>query len=171
MKKLQEIYFFCFMMLTLWLFWVAVTASIHYQGLLVGAVLAFLLALFNRDLFFKRTERPLLIWCTLTLFMRYALRLIGAVIISSLQVAYLALHPAMPISPGTVRYPISLKKDLSKVMLANSITLTPGTLTVLMDDKEIVVHALTEENARAVVNWPLAAELEAIEKAQEDNCL
>jgi len=171
MKKPGEKPFFWFMVLMLWLFWVAITASVHYQGLLVGAVLAYFLALLNRDLFFARTERPLFAWYTLVLFMRYGLHLIVAVIVSSLQVAYLALHPAMPISPGMVRYPLALKKDLSKVILANSITLTPGTLTVLMEEDEIVVHALTEENARAEVNWPLAAELEAIEKAQEEKRL
>lgn len=171
MRQLEAKLFFWFMVLVLWLFWIAVTASVHYQGLLVGAILAYLLALFNRDLFFKREERPLLIWCTLTLFVRYGWHLVVAVIISSLQVAYLALHPAMPISPGIIRYPLYLKKDLSKVMLANSITLTPGTLTVLMDESEVVVHALTEKNAREVANWSLAAELEAIEKTQEDKCL
>lgn len=171
MKKPGEKAFFWLMVLMLWLFWVAVTASVHYQGLLAGAVLAYLLALLNRDLFFARTERPLIAWCTLVLMVRYVLHLIVAVIVSSLQVAYMVLRPAMPISPGMIRYPLSLKKDLSKVILANSITLTPGTLTVLMEEDEIVVHALTEESARAEVNWPLAAELEAIEKAQEEGCL
>jgi len=171
LKKRKEQPFFWFMVLTLWLFWIAVTASVHYQGLLAGAVLAYLLALLNRDLFFARAERPFFAWCTLVLFVRYGLHLIVAVINSSVQVAYMVLQPAMPISPGTVRYPLSLKKDLSKVILANSITLTPGTLTVLLDDDEIVVHALTEESARAEVNWPLAAELEAIEKVQEEKCL
>ncbi len=151
----------------LWLFWIVVTNSYHYQGLLLGAVLAFLIAYFNRDLFFLRRERPLLDGRTLLLFLRYFLHLLAAVIRASLQVAYLALHPAMPISPGIVRFTHPLKKDLSKVILANSITLTPGTLTVRLEGEEIIVHALTRENAREVVRWPLAAELAAIEKDQE----
>ncbi|MEW5920082.1 MAG: Na+/H+ antiporter subunit E [Bacillota bacterium] len=167
MKHMQERHVFWFMALLLWLFWIAVTASYHYQGILLGAVLALLLARFNQDLFFKREERPLLDGRTLLLFLRYGLHLLGAIIIACLQVAYLALHPAMPISPGMIRYPLTLKKDLNRVLLANSITLTPGTLTVLMEEEEIVVHALTEKNAREVVQWSLAAELAAIDKAQE----
>ena len=160
---------FWFMALILWLFWVAVTASYHYQGLILGAILALLIALFNHDLFFKQEECPCLDGRTLILFLRYGLHLLGAIVVASLQVAYLVIHPSMPISPGMVRFPISLKKDLNKALLANSITLTPGTLTMLVEEEEIVVHALTKENARAIVQWPLAAELSATEKEQEEN--
>lgn len=169
MQEFKDKKTFWFMALILWLFWIAISASYHYQGLLLGAVLALLITRFNHDLLFKREERPLLDAQTLILFLRYALHLIGAVVVASLQVAYLVMHPALPISPGMVRFPISLKKDLNKVLLANSITLTPGTLTVLVEEGEIVVHALTKENAREVVHWPLAAELAATEKEQEDN--
>ena len=169
MKVFKEKKTFWFMALTLWLFWIAISASYHYQGLLLGAVLALLITRFNHDLLFKRDERPLLDGRTMILFMRYGLHLIGAIVMASLQVAYLVMHPALPISPGMVRFPLSLKKDLNKALLANSITLTPCTLTVLVDEGEIVVHALTKENARAVVNWPLAAELAATEKEQEEN--
>lgn len=169
MKKIKYRATFWFMTLILWLFWIAVTASYHIQDLLLGAILSLLIACFNQDFFFNREERPLLDGRTLLLFLRYGLHLIGAIIIASMQVAYLVIHPAMPISPGMVRFPLSLKKDLNRVLLANSITLTPGTLTVLVEKDEIVVHALTEENARAVVEWRLAAELAATEKKQEED--
>ena len=44
--------------------------------------------------------------------------------------AYIVLHPMLPINPGIVRIRTGLKKDTSLTILSNSITLTPGTLTV-----------------------------------------
>ena len=49
---------------------------------------------------------------------------------ANLQVAYLVLHPKMPIHPGIVRVKTGIQSELGRTFLANSITLTPGTLTV-----------------------------------------
>ena len=60
---------------------------------------------------------------------------------ANLDVVYRALHPAMPIKPGIVKIKTSLKTDSGITALANSITLTPGTLTVdLTDDGFLYVH-------------------------------
>jgi multicomponent Na+:H+ antiporter subunit E len=56
------------------------------------------------------------------------------IIRANLQVAYIVLHPDLPISPGTVRIKTSLRSSSARSALANSITLTPGTLTVDIDD-------------------------------------
>jgi multicomponent Na+:H+ antiporter subunit E len=63
------------------------------------------------------------------------------VIRANLDVVYRALHPAMPIRPGIVKIRTQLKSDSAITALANSITLTPGTLTVdLSDDGYLYVH-------------------------------
>jgi len=60
---------------------------------------------------------------------------------ANLDVVYRALHPKMPINPGIVKIKTSLKTDSGITALANSITLTPGTLTVdLTDDGFLYVH-------------------------------
>ncbi|MBN1806508.1 MAG: Na+/H+ antiporter subunit E [Sedimentisphaerales bacterium] len=60
---------------------------------------------------------------------------------ANLDVVYRALHPKMPIRPGIVKIKTSLKTDSGITALANSITLTPGTLTMdLTDDGYIYVH-------------------------------
>lgn len=65
-----------------------------------------------------------------------------------LDVAYRVLHPAMPINPGIVKVRSVLKSDTGRTMLANSITLTPGTLTIeVTDDGVFYVHWL---NVRSV---------------------
>ena len=63
------------------------------------------------------------------------------VIRANFDVVYRALHPAMPIRPGIVKIKTNLKTDSAITALANSITLTPGTLTVdLTDDGYLYVH-------------------------------
>jgi multicomponent Na+:H+ antiporter subunit E len=52
------------------------------------------------------------------------------------------LHPGLPIEPSVVRIPAP-EGRVARALLANSITLTPGTLTVDLTDDELVVHALT----------------------------
>jgi multicomponent Na+:H+ antiporter subunit E len=63
------------------------------------------------------------------------------IIIANLDVVYRALHPKMPIKPGIVKIKTNLKTESGITALANSITLTPGTLTVdLTDDGYLYVH-------------------------------
>jgi len=63
------------------------------------------------------------------------------VIRANLDVVYRALHPKMPIKPGIVKIKTILKTESGITALANSITLTPGTLTVdLTDDGFLYIH-------------------------------
>ena len=63
------------------------------------------------------------------------------VMMANLDVVYRALHPKMPIKPGIVKIKTTLKTESGITALANSITLTPGTLTVdLTDDGYLYVH-------------------------------
>ncbi len=152
----------------LWLFWIVVTGSLHYQQLLLGLLVVLGVSWFNNDLFFRRDERVLLETRAALLYLRYGLHLFKAIILANIQVAVLVLDPRMPISPGMVRFGSPMKTGLHKTILANSISLTPGTLTVLVEEEEFMVHALTRKNAEEVVTWELAEELAKIEAADEN---
>jgi multicomponent Na+:H+ antiporter subunit E len=76
--------------------------------------------------------------------------LLGQIVVSSLQVAYVVLHPKMPIQPRCIRFQTPLPHTLARLTLANSITLTPGTITLDVQDDTFVVHALTEAAARSL---------------------
>ena len=54
--------------------------------------------------------------------------------------AYRVLHPMMPIKPGIVKIKTNLKTDIAKTFLANSITMTPGTLSVDIKDGHLYIH-------------------------------
>jgi multicomponent Na+:H+ antiporter subunit E len=70
-------------------------------------------------------------------------------------VAKRVLNPQLPISPVVIEFESRLKGDLAKVVLANSITLTPGTLTVDIRGDTFFVHCLAEEYAKDLLDRKL----------------
>jgi multicomponent Na+:H+ antiporter subunit E len=66
---------------------------------------------------------------------------------ANIDVARRIVHPRLPISPTLVRVKASQKSELGQVIYANSITLTPGTVSVQVSDGTILVHAIAEEMA------------------------
>jgi multicomponent Na+:H+ antiporter subunit E len=69
------------------------------------------------------------------------------VVLSSVQVAYVVLHPRMPLSPRLLRFQTALPHTLARLTLATSITLTPGTVTLDVEGDAFLVHALTAAGA------------------------
>lgn len=78
--------------------------------------------------------------------------LVKEIVKSALQVSWIIVNPRLPISPMTVVFKPSQKTDLGRVILANSITLTPGTITIEAGQEEFLVHSLTESGADAVAS-------------------
>ncbi len=64
---------------------------------------------------------------------------------ANIDVAFRVLHPKLPIEPGIVRVTTNLKTPLGRLLLANSITLTPGTITVESDGENFYVHWIKVE--------------------------
>lgn len=76
-------------------------------------------------------------------FWRYFPWLLKEILVANLHVARIILTPSLPISPILVHYKSSQKSDLGRALYANSITLTPGTITTGIKDDELEVHSLT----------------------------
>jgi multicomponent Na+:H+ antiporter subunit E len=76
-------------------------------------------------------------------FLAYLPWLLWQIVLSSLHVAYVVLHPRMPMQPQLIRVRAHLPHALARLTLATSITLTPGTVTLDTHDDELLVHALT----------------------------
>lgn len=152
----------------LFLFWILITGRLHWQHLFVGALCSYGITLFNHDLLLKQSERPLYHKKTFWKWVVYFYVLVVAVFKANWDVAKIVLKPKMDISPGFIRYRTKVKKPLNRVILANSITLTPGTLTVEMGDDIYVVHALTRANAEDVAEWDMIERLAEIEEAEKN---
>jgi len=70
------------------------------------------------------------------------------VVLSGLHVARIVLDPRLPVTPALTRIRVRYPSALAKLTLANSITLTPGTVTLDVDGDQFLVHALTEAGRR-----------------------
>ncbi|MBT0962089.1 Na+/H+ antiporter subunit E [Denitromonas iodatirespirans] len=73
--------------------------------------------------------------------------LIVEIVKSAWTVSKLIVHPHLPISPTMLRVKMSQQSPVGQVVYANSITLTPGTISVAIEEDEILVHALTRAGA------------------------
>ena len=81
-------------------------------------------------------------WCFY--FFRYALVFVRELIFANIQVARLVMSPQLKIRPGFLAIPMEAQSDFEVTSLANSITLTPGTLSVDVsdDNKYLYIHAI-----------------------------
>ncbi|MDH4162613.1 MAG: Na+/H+ antiporter subunit E [Nitrospirota bacterium] len=126
-----------------WLVWSGMFDAFHLTlGVIACAVVAWL----SRDLLITRTDFSRLPREMVRFFL-YLPWLLYQVVLANVHVASLALHPRLPIDPQLVKFRSGLKTDLSKVVFANSITLTPGTITADIVDGEYTVHALSKKAA------------------------
>jgi multicomponent Na+:H+ antiporter subunit E len=75
----------------------------------------------------------------------YAGWLLVRMIASAAQIAYIVINPKVPPEPGIVRIRVQLRSPAARAMLANSITLVPGTMTLEMTDREITLHTFTPD--------------------------
>jgi len=85
--------------------------------------------------------------------------LIWQIVIASLQVAVVVLNPKMPIEPAIIKFKSRLPSLSARVILANSITLTPGTITLQLLDDEFIVHALMDMSATGITEDSLPAQV------------
>lgn len=81
------------------------------------------------------------------LFLRFYLFLGRAVIVANIDVVKRIFTPGKNISPQCFQVPLTMKSDLSRVIYANAITMTPGTVTLKVNKETITVHALSIEAA------------------------
>jgi multicomponent Na+:H+ antiporter subunit E len=81
--------------------------------------------------------------------------LLFEIIKANVDVAEIVLDPRLPVSPVIIKFKFALKEDLPQITLANSITLTPGTLTVDIQDDTFYIHCLAEHHAESIFDWIL----------------
>jgi multicomponent Na+:H+ antiporter subunit E len=125
-------------------FWVVLSGMFDAFHLTLGVVCCLLVAQFSHDLLFYGDDQRG--WGrSLFGFIAYLPWLFYQIILANLQVAYVVLHPRMIdlIDPHVIRFKTRLKRPIAKVTFAQSITLTPGTITVSIHGDEFSVYALT----------------------------
>ena len=120
--------------------WLLLTWTLEIQVVIAGLAASIVVALLFHEILPKEHHvfvSPMRIFWLLV----YIPVFFYYVIMANFDVVYRALHPKMPIHPGIVKIKTDLKTDSGITALANSITLTPGTMTVdLTDDGILYIH-------------------------------
>jgi multicomponent Na+:H+ antiporter subunit E len=130
-------------------FWVFLSGFFDLFHLSLGVICAAIVACASHDLLFTQTSLK-------TLkerhraggnFLLYLPWLLYQIYLANLHLVYLVWHPRMPIDPKIIRFKTKWQGDLVLVTMANSITLTPGTITLDIRNGEFYVHALSKKVA------------------------
>ena len=154
--------FFCVFSFITWLLWSGHYSFYHTLVLTMGILsCAFVVYLAGRLDIIDEEGHPIhLIWGIIL----YIPWLAWAIIKANIDVAKRILSPRLPIAPRIVRVNGTQKTDLCRVIFAHSITLTPGTVSLDLDEEDIVVHALTEEAADDVQSGDMDRRVTALEQ-------
>lgn len=132
-------------------FWVTLSGMFDVFHFGLGVLCCLFLAFFSSRLLFPEGTLPLRlrqVWGM----MLYLPWLMKEIFIASFQVSYLTVSPKMQdlIQPQLIRFRTRLKTPFARVTFAQSITLTPGTITVSVIDDEFTVYALTDKAAQSL---------------------
>jgi multicomponent Na+:H+ antiporter subunit E len=136
---------------TMLIFWVVLSGMFDAFHMTLGVICCLLVAHFSHDLLFYGDAKST--WGRGLLgIITYLPWLFYQIILANLEVAYVVLHPRMldKIDPHVIRFKTKLKRPISKVTFAQSITLTPGTITVSIHDDKFSVYALTRSASDAL---------------------
>tara|TARA_B100000945_G_scaffold269827_1_gene230908 strand:+ start:274 stop:633 length:360 start_codon:yes stop_codon:yes gene_type:complete len=90
--------------------------------------------------------------------------LLWQIVLANIDLTLRTLHPKLPINPILINLKNNLTTDLGMVIMANSITLTPGTVTIDVNKNEFLVHAISEKVAQSLISGEMQARVKRIEK-------
>ena len=93
--------------------------------------------------------------------------LFGRIVQSSLHLTALILHPALPIDPKLIHYRTKLQGQAAIVLLGNSITLTPGTITAELNAQELIVHAMDNASGDDLTSQRLEQKIAKVFQQQQ----
>ena len=132
--------------LSFFLLWLLLSESFSLFHMGLGLLVAFAVAWVNTDRSVSRFAilRLRIVW--------YFPWLVGRILQSGFHLSVLILHPALPIDPKLIRYRTKLREEAGIVLLGNSITLTPGTITVEVNSRDLVVHVMDDKSAEDVTS-------------------
>ncbi len=146
---MNRLFTFIFITAVLWILWLVLAGSLDTQEMMTGAVVAILVTLLRKDgsclLGGPEILHPKRVLYAI-LYIPYMMR---AIILSNLDVAGRILRPRLAINPGIVKVKTRLKSPVGRMVLANSITLTPGTLSVDITGDTMYIHWVDVESRDA----------------------
>ena len=154
------------MPILLFALWLVFNERVTVDVIIAGVIAVVLVTLFLRAFAGWSVARDLQFASRAFSFLLFVLRLIWEVCKANIHVIGIVLsdEPERHISPRIVRHKTRLRTDVGRVALANSITLTPGTVTVDVGDDCVYVHALDDHSCKGLDDSALEKQLENMER-------
>lgn len=138
------------MALVYFILWLAMNGRVTTETVTLGILVSAALHLFSRRFLSVHPASPTSMLRLLPRVLLYLALLFIEIVKANLQVIRLVLSPVIEVEPCLVRFRTDLRSEAARVALANSITLTPGTLTVSLEENDLLIHALDRDMARGV---------------------
>ena len=153
--------------LALWfIFNERVTVELLVIGLLVSALVD-LFCIKILGMRYKGNLKKLL--CLTGGVLKYIWRLLVEIFKANASVIRLIVSPTLEVEPEIHYFRTQLKSDAARVLLANSITLTPGTITCMLEDDRLCVHALDKSLAEGIDNTDFERDLLKLEEIAHES--
>jgi multicomponent Na+:H+ antiporter subunit E len=130
-------------------FWIILSESATVESLVLGMAVCIAVMIYNRNSIPSKGVCGLK---KVMLALRFTSVLLKEIVLSNFQVAAIVLGRKLRIEPQVFEYRTKLKTDKYRSIFANAITLTPGTITLSVEDDKLVIHGLRRENIEGVVN-------------------
>jgi multicomponent Na+:H+ antiporter subunit E len=146
----------------LMVFWLILSGHYDLMHISFGVFSVILVLLINHSIrrhLFALGEHSIALKLRLVRLTYYVPWLLWQIVIASLQVAYVVLHPKCPVDPALLRFKTRLRNTSSRVILGNSITLTPGTITLAIEQEEFLVHSLMDISGTGIIDGTLPGEV------------
>lgn len=134
------------------LIWVIFNGQLTLEIAAFGVVIAGVMYWFLCKFFNYKLRYDLFFWRKAPLLIQYLFTLIWEILKANLIVFKMIYSEEYELEPAVVRFKTDLHSTFARVLLANSITLTPGTITVSLTDNEYTVHCLDKELAEGIAS-------------------
>ena len=157
------------MLLLFFLVWIIFNGAITTEICIFGVVVAFLMFGFVCKFMDYSWRKEKLLIQRSGYFLLYLGNLLIEIVRANVSVCHFVLSDRDEIHPVMVSFHTTLKSGLARVILTNSITLTPGTITVSLQGDEAIVHCLDRSLAEGMENSSFVKMLEHMERIGETN--
>lgn len=152
------------MLLLYFLLWVIFNGSFTLEIAVFGVIIAAAVFAFTCKFADYSIEKEKLLFKNLFRILRYVAVLVIEIVKANFAVVHLILTQEEEIEPALVTFRADLKTAAGRSALANAITLTPGTITVLLEDNVYTVHCLDESLSEGIKDSVFVKKIEEIEK-------
>lgn len=146
--------------------WIILNGKCTLEIVIFGMVICAAAYAFSCKVMGFSVKRDIRMMKKIPLAIQYVIILIIEILKANKQVLHFIMTPQLQVEPEIVHFKTNLRSQLSRVILANSITLTPGTITVRLTGKDYYVHCLDKEFAQGIdtsIFVQLLEKMEAVE--------